>query len=246
MKNPITNHVIFLTALAWAAGLYVVPFLLAIVFYQTRLPIINQVGPLIGAAIYSQFIGPALGGAIAGYLTASLFKRLPGLQAIQPRFSLPIWAVALFLAVFLVFTLGFLFMPPPVDPVALSDPMEPPPARPIPVIPLLANGFVTWLLPGILGGLLFAIEIHHDSLKLGARRIAQITAGWGFGFALGGSISMVIANVALRGLFPFDEARWLVTYTALWLQYGLTGLIAGAVGAWATLRAIRSVSPTLL
>ncbi len=177
MKNPISNQVIFLTALVWAAGLYIVPFLLAILFRQTNLPIISQVGPMIGAAIYSQFIGPALGGAIAGYLTASQFKRLPGLQAIRPRFSLPIWAVALFLAVFLVFNLGFLFMPPPEDPVRLSDPMSPQPARPIPVIPLLANSFVTWLFPGILGGLLFAIEIHHDSLKLGARRIDQITAG---------------------------------------------------------------------
>lgn len=242
MKNPNANRVVLFAAFVWAASLFAVPFLLGLIFRGINRAFNFQLDPYFEGSLYNWLLGPAAGGVVAGYLLASLLRQFPALHSINARSSMPIWAAAMFLAVILMFVLGNLFMPTLDDVQPMADNMEQLTARMPPIIPLFANGMVIWLIPGILGGVLLAREIHHCCPKMSSKWIAWITAGWGLGFALGGGASRVAYSLSIWFWYPNFDPGWLITELNIWLSFGVIGLIAGAVGTWSMMRALRSTA----
>jgi hypothetical protein len=235
MSAPSSSRVVVLTALIWAACLFVVPFGLRIVLNYVNQAVNYQLDPATNGFIPTLVFGLPVAGALAGYGTARQMRHfVAGLSILR----IAVWGAAvLFLSVILAILLINLFMPPPSLPLLVGEAEPPIPWPPI-FLRLLARDFVLGLFSGSVGGLLLAYEIGR---KVGqdSRRMSKITAGWGLGFAL--------ANMLVHGIFnslpipaPSGALGWLVQDAfSVWLRYGFTGLIAGALGAWATIRAVR-------
>jgi hypothetical protein len=233
-----------MTALAWAACLFVVSSGLRLVINEINLASNYWLDPFTGGFFHTLFIGPATGGALAGYWTARLLKgyaRLPTMRVFPIAL---VWAVAMLLGAFLPFIFGVLLMPPPQDPVPLSSAVQPPMDQTPIFLLLAARDFISWLIPGTLGGLVLAWEIRRGGIKMNWSRFALIIAGWGLGFALGGLIGAMLVGQLSQALFGLSDPGWLVNELFVWLSFGATGLIAGAAGAWATVQVIRTAAQT--
>lgn len=241
MPSQNSTRVVLLAALAWAAGLFVVSFGLRLVINALNIASNYRLDPFFGGFFYTLLIGPAAGGALAGYYTARLLKRYAGLASMRVLPVALVWAFAMLLGAVLPFYFSGLFLPPPADPVPLAQGIEPEPVWTPPFLLFFARDFLFWILPGVLGGLQLARELRRDGLKLNNQRMAVITAGWGAAFGLGGGAGSTLVNLLSWYWISLRDPGWLANELVGWLKFGVTGLIAGAFGAWLTVSVIRSV-----
>jgi hypothetical protein len=183
--------------------------------------------------------GPAIGGAISALLTAWIWRRLFSLPSLPVGRVTLGWALIMFVGSILAFAMINLFLPLPPGFV----PSEVQAAIPFTIasLPLafMASGFFSWILPGILGGILLSAHLYHLG-KIQKRKHAILAiAGWGLGLALGGGIGRVFGNLAPWSYVPGFS---LVNELKGWISFGITGFAAGLAGAWATTAAIRAAS----
>lgn len=240
MFSQNSSRVVFLTALVWAACLFVVPYGLHILLYYINLAINYRLDPFTNGFIPAMIFGLTLAGGLAGYWTARQLKQAAYLPALR---RLPVilgWAVAMLLSVYTFFILSSLFMPQFSTPLLPGEP-EPVLRGPPLFIRILARDFVVSMIPGLLGGLVLGWQIWRKT-KMNAWKMVQVTAGWGLGFGLGGMLGRGLANLFFV-LSPsgFDPG-WIVMDLITWLSYGITGFIGGAAGAWVTVQVIQSVA----
>lgn len=74
MRSPKITSAVLLTALSWAAGLFLMPFLLRVAIRWIESGLNIQLVPDFGGALCNLFLGPAAGGAIDGLITPILFR----------------------------------------------------------------------------------------------------------------------------------------------------------------------------
>lgn len=234
MQSQNSTRFVLLTALIWAASLFGISFGFWLGFHLLNQLTGSRLDPSFGGYFHAMLTGPALGGVIAGYATARLFKRyaqIPSLRAISVAF---VFGAAALLAAILPFYLTPLIIPP-ADPQPLNAIPEAEPSMLGQILRLSLASFLSWLVPGLFAGLHFAREIWRGGLKINGT--AKMAAGWGLGFALGGGISVIVMDLFfISDWFRYIDAAGPLMALLNWLNFGVAGLIAGAIGAWATVR----------
>lgn len=240
MTSAKTARVIGLTALTWAACQFMVPWLIGSAMAAINTAFGGRMDPYIAGGFYNLFIAPALVGGIAGYFTVALLRRWPGLQAMQARTVMLVAMGALFLGIILLFIMSSLFMRIP----QYSEPAPGEPEYGTVTLPSpdrnFVTGFFTGLLPGLMIGYSIASEIDRHGPKLTRQQLAWIAAGWGLGFAVGDGLQLMTRDLIYAPFFNSGSPGGRLMELLMLLPEAMDGLVAGAIGAWFTLRGIQA------